>query len=56
MREPLARARDEQLAMLAGALDQAVDFRADPGDGSGDNEVEALLARLWQWLSAPECR
>lgn len=59
-RELLARARDEQLAMVAAALDQAVDSRAAPGDGSGvgpgDNEVNALLARLWQWLSAPERR
>lgn len=51
-RELLARARDEQLAMVATALKQDT----DPSDGPGDNEVDALLGRLWRWLSAPERR
>lgn len=48
MRELLARARDEQLAMVAAALEQDT-------DPSG-SEVDAMLGRLWQWLSAPERR
>jgi AcrR family transcriptional regulator len=48
MRELLARARDEQLAMVAAALEHDIEPGAD--------EVAALLDRLWRWLSAPERR
>ena len=51
VRELLARARDEQLAMVAAALEQD----DEPGDNEVD-EVDALLGRLWHWLSAPERR
>jgi len=46
LRELLARARREQLDLMAGAL----------GGDTSDNGFEALSARLWAFLSAPAQR
>jgi len=48
LRELLARARHEQVALVAAALDPATTPAADG--------FEALVDRLWAWLSAPEQR
>lgn len=48
LRELLARARREQVTMVAAAL--------DPGTVAGRDGFDALVDRLWHWLSAPEQR
>jgi AcrR family transcriptional regulator len=48
LRELLARARHEQVALVAAALDLDT--------GSGVSEFDALADRLWNWLSAAEQR
>jgi AcrR family transcriptional regulator len=48
LRELLARARHEQIALVAAAL--------DPATAPGAGGFEALVDRLWSWLSAPEQR
>jgi AcrR family transcriptional regulator len=48
LRELLARARHEQVALVAAALDPAT-----APEAAG---FEALADRLWTWLSAPEQR
>ncbi len=47
LRELLARARREQVAQMRSALGSTA---------GGDDGFEALAARLWSWLSAPEQR
>jgi AcrR family transcriptional regulator len=49
LRELLARARHEQLALMAGALGE--ETPGSPSDG-----FDALSAHLWAFLSAPEQR
>lgn len=48
VRELLARARREQQALVAAAL--------DPQDGNGNDDFDQLVSRLWATLSAPEQR
>jgi AcrR family transcriptional regulator len=48
VRQLLARARQEQQALVAGAL--------DPTRGAVVEEFDVLVARLWETLSAPEQR
>jgi AcrR family transcriptional regulator len=48
LRELLARARHEQVALVAAAL--------DPRTACGASGFEELAGRLWTWLSAPEQR
>jgi AcrR family transcriptional regulator len=48
VRELLARARREQQALVAGAL--------DPTRGAASQDFDVLVARLWETLSAPEQR
>ena len=46
LRELLARARREQVTLVAAAL--------DPDTVAGTSGFDALVDRLWNWLSAPE--
>jgi AcrR family transcriptional regulator len=48
LRELLARARHEHIALAAAAL--------DTGTAPGSGDFDALAGRLWTWLSAPEQR
>jgi AcrR family transcriptional regulator len=48
LRELLARARHEQVVLVTAAL--------DPATTPGADGFEALVERLWTWLSAPEQR